>query len=271
MVIDCKQFAENQLKDLKSFLCDTGLIPCLAIVSTEEADEASKVYMRNKIKAANKVRIITRQIILPRDSSQKDMLNLIDDLNNDNTVSGIIVQLPLPKQYSIGQIQNAIIPVKDVDGFSQHSYFTPCTPTAVINLLKFNELKVSGTHCVVIGRSDIVGKPLAHMLLTRNATITQCHSFTSPELLSSICKTADYIFSAAGKVNLIKPEYLIPNKTILIDISINRDSNGKLCGDADKDCYPLLKAYTPVPGGIGPLTVAQLMYNTVQAESLQRY
>lgn len=271
MVIDCKQFAENQLKDLKSFVNEACLIPCLAIVSTEEADDASKVYMRNKIKAANKVGIITRQIILPRDSSQKEMLNLIDDLNNDNTVSGIIVQLPLPIQYSVGQIQNAIKPVKDVDGFNRHSYFTPCTPTAVIGLLKFNELKVSGTHCVVIGRSDIVGKPLAQMLIARNATITQCHSFTPPELLSTLCKSADYIFCAAGKPNLIKPEYLTPNKSILIDISINKDENGKLCGDASKECYPLLKAYTPVPGGIGPLTVAQLMCNTVQAESAQRY
>ena len=216
--------------------------------------------MRNKQRAAERVGINYKEILLP--ASESIIISKIRELNTDDNINGIIVQLPLPQDINVKKIQFEIDPTKDVDGFHPDSAFIPCTPHAVFNLMHDLKMPIDGTNCVVIGRSDIVGRPLAKILLNSNATVSVCHSHTNSQQLANLCKNADYIFCAAGVPNLIKPEYLTPNLTTAFDISINRDINNKLCGDIDPNCYPLLKAYTPVPGGIGPLTVATLMLHT---------
>ena len=264
-IINGKVIAARVEHTCKDTIESFPIKPKLVVITTEEADPASKVYMRNKQRAAERIGILYEEIILNKYADQTIMLSTIRQLNADKSVHGIIVQLPLPARFDVQEIQEEIDPAKDVDGFHPQSYFDPCTSDAIIAMLCSEGFDLDGKHCVVIGRSDIVGKPLARMLLAQNATVTQCHSHTPPEQLAMLCKTADYIFCAAGVPGLLRPEYLSYGQSVVIDISINRDIEGKLCGDMHPDAVAMTAAYTPVPGGVGPLTVSRLMWHTVQA------
>lgn len=262
-IINGKEIAAGLRQKMREELSGT---PKLVVITTVFADPASKVYMRNKRKAAEEIGILYEEIVLNENANQTAILALIRRLNLDPSVSGIIVQLPLPSCFDVKEIQRTIAPEKDVDGFHPNSDFLPCTPEAVIGII---EEDLRGKHCVVVGRSEIVGKPLARLLLQKNATVTQCHSYTSKTLLQTMCRNADYIFCAAGVPGLIRPDYLTPGKSTVIDISINRNTDGKLCGDLHEDAIPLTAAYTPVPGGVGPLTVAMLMQHVIKASHLK--
>lgn len=254
--INCKAFA-NTLEEAAREYASNHHVK-LIIITTIYADDASHVYMRNKLRAAERTNVQCEIITC---SSYQEILDNINRYNHDDCVDGIIVQLPLPESYNIEVIQQLILPNKDVDGFHPLSWFPPCTPHGVIELLEHYNYPFDGKHCVVIGRSDIVGKPLARLLINQDATVTVCNSHTSPELLKTLTASADYVFCAAGKPNLITLENVNPN-AIYIDISINRNENGKLCGDLSPEAQQACKAYTPVPRGIGPITVAELMTHT---------
>ena len=263
-IIDGKAMAKANEVSLKEMIQALELNPKLIIVSAEP-DEASKVYMRNKRKACERIGIECEIFECPPSMTTDTLLLELTLWNNDPTVSGIIVQLPMPERFDIKKIQQAISPEKDVDGFHPNSKFKPCTPEAVITMLINDGFEFENKRCVVIGRSDIVGKPLANMLRDRNANVTVCHSKTSAQYLSEYCRHADYIFCCAGVRNLVRPEYLMYGQSVIIDISINRDEDGHLCGDLHPDAVPLTLAYTPVPGGVGPMTVNTLMLHTVMA------
>lgn len=262
-IIDGKALAKKNEEYLFTLIKNKNIHPKLVIISCDP-DNASGVYMKNKTKAAKRIGIECEIIKFEPSSNTEEMVEKIYKLNEDDKVSGIIVQLPLPKHFDVVKIQKAISPRKDVDGFHPNSLFTSCTPLACMRMLREYNLNVDGKHCVVIGRSEIVGKPLAKLLLNANATVTQCHSHTSTEMLKNLCKQADFVFAAAGKTNLIQPDYL-KDGVVLIDISINRDENGNLCGDAAKECAEKCSYISPVPGGVGPMTVNTLMWNTVSA------
>ena len=266
MIIDGKALAKNFEEAIANQIKENHLTPKLVIISCDP-DDASKVYLRNKTRAAKRVGIICEIKTFDSNITEEQLVDEIHKLNKDKEVHGIIVQLPLPKHIDANYIANTISYVKDVDGFGKHSVFKPCTPLGCIELVQNQGLKLEGKHCVVIGRSNIVGKPLAKLLLDENATVTICHSRTPVEQLATLCKNADFIFSSAGVPNLIKPEYLKEGST-LIDISINRDEDGKLCGDAMKGCEDVCGYITPVPGGVGPMTVAMLMMNVLNANWL---
>lgn len=259
MILDGKKCAE----DAERALVKNVQSPYLAIITVGN-DPASKVYVRNKINAAGRCGITVKHFVLPADATQAELVLLVSQLSDDDLFNGIIIQLPLPPQMSAEGVLSYLNPAKDVDGFRADSKFAPCTPAGCLALLKYYNFDVSGKHCIIINRSKIVGLPLAHMLLAENATVTVCHSHTSSEILKKLCLSADFIFSAAGVPNLITPD-MVTESTVLIDIAMNRDSNGKLCGDVSHDCYPIVQAYTPVPGGIGPMTVNQLMKNVTEA------
>ena len=271
MVIDCRSIAKAWEEAAADTVKQNNLRPHLAIITTDEADNASQIYMRNKCKAIERIGgAFTSYSFISSHTETADILEAIATLNGDQNIHGIIIQLPLPDKFDVHVLQNAIVPEKDVDGFGNNTIFHPATPVGVINLLKEQQYNIDGSHCVVIGRSKIVGAPLAAMLLCKNATVSQCHSHTTSDQLAALCRNADYIFCAAGVPNLVKPEYLTPGRTVAIDISINRREDGKLCGDLDPACYPLLKDYTSVPGGIGPITVATLIDHLVYAALDQR-
>ena len=271
MVIDCRSIAKAWEEAAADTVRQNNLRPHLAIITTDEADNASQIYMRNKCKAIERIGgAFTSYSFISSHTETADIIETIATLNGDQNIHGIIIQLPLPDKFDVHVLQNAIVPEKDVDGFGNNTLFCPATPVGVINLLKEQQYNIDGSHCVVIGRSKIVGAPLAAMLLRKNATVSQCHSHTTSDQLAALCRNADYIFCAAGVPNLVKPEYLTPGRTVAIDISINRREDGKLCGDLDPACYPLLKDYTPVPGGIGPITVATLIDHLVYAALDQR-
>lgn len=261
MYLDGKAIAKKNEEYYKNFLQEKKLSPKLVIISCNP-DDASKVYLRNKTRAAKRIGIECEIITFEETVTAKELLAKIETLNRDKSVHGIIVQLPLPKHIDVKWVQEHIFPSKDVDGFSLNSKFSPCTPLGCLTLLDAYDLSVSGKHCTVIGRSNIVGKPLAKMLLDRNATVSVCHSHTTPEQLAEICKTSDFIFCAAGVPNLIKAEYL-KEGCVLVDISINRDEEGNLCGDAEKECENVCSWISPVPGGVGPMTVNSLMRNVI--------
>ena len=268
MILSGKDYCAQTEQQMKEIIKDKSLSPFLVIL-TCDPDDASRVYLRNKEKAAKRIGINCLVRYYEKETTTEQLVADIYNYNEKQNISGIIVQLPLPKHIDVAKVQQAISPKKDVDGFHPNSYFNPCTPAGCINLLAQNNLSVEGKHCVVIGRSDIVGKPLARMLLNRNATVSQCHSRTTKEQLATLCSSADFVFSAAGVPNLIKSEYLKPG-CVLIDISINRDEEGNLCGDAAKGCEEICSYITPVPGGVGPITVNTLMYHTVLAALRQR-
>lgn len=262
-ILDGKILAKNFEAVMIDVIKKAGIHPKLAIISCGD-DDASAVYMRNKVNAAKRIGIEYIRACLKESACTEDVIETVNMFNNDDTYHGIIVQLPLPTHIDTKLVQKSILPKKDVDGFGRDSLFNPCTPFACLRILDSENLTINGMHCVVIGRSEIVGKPLARMLEERNATVSLCHSKTPPNLLKTLCQSADFIFCAAGRRDLVQADY-IKEGCVLVDISINRNEEGKLCGDASTDCYEKCSYYTPVPGGVGPMTVNTLMWNTVSA------
>ena len=256
-------------------LKDQGIQPGLAVVIVGD-DAASRIYVNNKKKACEAVGIYSEEYALPGDTTQEELLALIDELNRKPEINGILVQSPLPKGLDEAAVVEKIDPKKDVDAF--HAYnvgkimqgqytFLPCTPAGVIELIRSTGVDICGKQCVVIGRSDIVGKPMAMLLLHENGTVTICHSRT--ENLGEICQGADILVSAVGKAHFVRGSMVKPG-AVVIDVGMNRDENGKLCGDVEfSEAEPKAGFITPVPGGVGPMTIAMLMKNTVAAAKLQ--
>ena len=252
-----------------------GITPCLAVVLVGN-DPASMVYVNNKKKACEKVGILSRSYELPEDTEEKDLLALVEQLNMDNSVHGVLVQLPLPPQIDEEKVILAVDPKKDVDCFhplnvgllhTGQKGFLPCTPAGVLELIERSGHTIEGKRCVVIGRSHNVGKPTAMLLLQKNGTVTICHSKTKD--LKGICKEADILVSAVGKLHTVTKD-MVKEGAVVIDVGMNRNENGTLCGDVDfDDVCEVAGAVSPVPGGVGLMTVAMLMKNCITAAKLQ--
>lgn len=252
-----------------------GITPCLAVVLVGN-DPASMVYVNNKKKACEKVGILSRSYELPEDAEEKDLLALVEQLNMDNSVHGVLVQLPLPPQIDEEKVILAVDPKKDVDCFhplnvgllhTGQKGFLPCTPAGVLELIERSGHTIEGKRCVVIGRSHNVGKPTAMLLLQKNGTVTICHSKTKD--LKGICKEVDILVSAVGKLHTVTKD-MVKEGAVVIDVGMNRNENGKLCGDVDfDDVCEVAGAVSPVPGGVGLMTVAMLMKNCITAAKLQ--
>ena len=257
-------------------LKEKGIKPCLAVVLVGN-DPASKVYVRNKKRACEEVGIISSEYVLPEETTQEQLEELIDTLNESENTDGILVQLPLPKHLDEKAVINRISVNKDVDAFHPVNVgkimigdydFLPCTPAGVMELIKESGINVAGKHCVVVGRSNIVGKPQAMLLLHQNGTVTVCHSKTAN--LKEECLRADIIVAAVGKENIITADMVKPG-AVVIDVGMNRNAEGKLCGDVDfENVKEIAGAITPVPGGVGPMTIAMLMKNTVKAAQMRK-
>ena len=271
-IIDGKKISneiKNEIKQEVSKLKEKGIEPTLAVVLVGE-DPASKIYVSNKKKACEYVGIRSLSYLLPKETTEEELLSLVQTLNNREDIHGILVQLPLPSHIQEEKVIMSIDPKKDVDGFHPINVgalsigkkaFLPCTPAGIIELLKRSDISIEGKHCVVIGRSNIVGKPISMLLLRENGTVTVCHSKTVN--LKELCQQGDIIVAAIGKANFITADMIKPG-AVLIDVGINRLENGKLCGDIDfNDCKDKVSAITPVPGGVGPMTIAMLLYNCV--------
>lgn len=256
-------------------LKEKGIEVGLAVVIVGD-DPASKVYVRNKKKACETVGFNSYEYALPTETTEEELLDLVQKLNNDDKVNGILVQLPLPKHLDDKVIINNILPEKDVDAFHPVNVgkimigdysFLPCTPAGVMELIASTGTEIAGKECVVIGRSNIVGKPQAMLLLHKSGTVTICHSKTKN--LKEICQRADILVAAVGRAKMITSDY-IKEGAVVIDVGMNRDENGKLCGDVDfEDCKDKASYITPVPGGVGPMTIAMLMQNTLTAAKTQ--
>lgn len=256
-------------------LKNAGVYPGLAVVLVGD-DPASKVYVGRKKKACEELGINSFEYLLDKDTDEKQLLELVDKLNGDPRVNGILVQLPLPPQIDEEKIIFAISPEKDVDAFhpvnvgrimTGGSVFVPCTPAGVMELLRENGTEVSGSECVVVGRSNIVGKPQALLLLAANGTVTVCHSRTRN--LAEVCRRADILVTAIGRPGFIKGSFIKPG-AVVIDVGTNRLEDGRLAGDVDfEEACGIASAITPVPGGVGPMTITMLMKNTVTAARLQ--
>lgn len=252
---------------------------CLAVILVGN-DMASSVYVRNKTRACERCGIECKNYILDKSSNAEDIIMLIKNLNHDWNVTGILLQLPLPEHLKDDEerILQSITPIKDVDGFCYYNVgvlhrgqrkdaLIPCTAAGIMYLLKYNKIDIAGKHCVIVGRSNIVGKPLAGLMLDNDATVTVCHSKT--ENLKDICKQADILVCAIGKPKFFDESY-VKDGAVVIDIGMNRDDNGKLCGDVDFDSvFDKASAITPVPGGVGILTVTELMRNCLMAWEIQ--
>ena len=252
-----------------------GVQPGMAVVLVGD-DPASKIYVNNKKKACAETGIYSEEHILPAETTQEELLALIEKLNADEKIHGILVQSPLPKHLDEKLVVEHIDPRKDVDAF--HAYnvgrimigdytFLPCTPAGVIELIRSAGVVIEGKSCVVVGRSNIVGKPMAMLLLHCNGTVTICHSRTKN--LAEICRGADILVAAVGRAKMITADMVKPG-AVVSDVGMNRDENGRLCGDVDFDAVePVVSYITPVPGGVGPMTIAMLMKNAVRAAELQ--
>ena len=253
-----------------------GIAPCLAVILVGD-DPASHTYVRNKQKACEETGILPRQIDLPAETTQEELLQVVEELNRDDSVHGILCQLPLPAHLDDKAVIAAIRPDKDVDAFHAVNVghimlgtprFLPCTPAGIIELLHRTGISPEGKECVVLGRSNIVGKPMAMLLMQENGTVTVCHSHTRD--VAAACRRADILVAAVGKAKLITADMVKPGAAV-IDVGMNRDENGKLCGDVDfAGVEPIAGAITPVPGGVGPMTIAMLLKNTLTAVKLQR-
>lgn len=272
-IIDGKAISKqikDELRDEVEKLTEADINACLAVIQVGN-DPASTVYVNNKKKACAYVGINSRSYELPEDTSEQTLLDLVQKLNEDPEVNGILVQLPLPKQIDEDKVIRTISPDKDVDGFHPVSVgrlwigekgFLSCTPAGVIQLLKRSGIEIEGKECVIIGRSNIVGKPMAALLLRENATVTVAHSKTKD--LKSIAKRADILIVAIGKAKFITKDY-IKEGAVVIDVGMHRDEQNHLCGDVDcEDVSSVVSAITPVPGGVGPMTIAMLMNNCVE-------
>lgn len=277
-IINGKELAKNIKQSLKQEvdkLKEDGIIPKLAVILVGN-DEASKVYVRNKSKACNKTGIEYEEYILEETTQMDELLSLIEKLNKRADISGILLQSPLPKHLDINVAFRAIDPSKDVDGFHPMNVgklvlgqdtFVACTPYGVMRMLEAYNINIEGKNAVIIGRSNIVGKPLVQCLLSKNATVTVCHSRTKN--IEEITKKADLIVAALGKADFVK-EDMVKEGCVVIDVGINRLENGKLVGDVDFEQVSKKASYiTPVPGGVGPMTIAMLMENVVKAAKHQ--
>ena len=265
---------ESVRAETEDFKARTGVTPGLAVILVGD-DPASKIYVGNKKKACIEAGFNSFEHILPESTTQEELIRLVESLNDDPSVHGILCQLPLPKHLSSRDVIAAISPKKDVDAFHPQNVgkimigdydFLPCTPAGVMELIHSAGISVEGKRCTVVGRSDIVGKPMAMLLLHENGTVTVCHSRTRN--LADECRSADILVAAVGKAKLITGD-MIKEGAVVIDVGMNRDENGKLCGDVDfATAEPKASYITPVPGGVGPMTVAMLMKNTLTAAKL---
>ena len=261
---------KDELREEVASLKENGILPCLAVIQVGQ-DPASCVYVNNKKKACEYIGIESLSYEVEETITEEALLDLIAELNQNEKVNGILVQLPLPKHIDENKVIQAIVPAKDVDGFHPETVgnmcigtkgFLPCTPAGVIQLLKRSNIDISGKECVVVGRSNIVGKPMAMLLLRENGTVTITHSRTKD--LKEVTKRADILIAALGKPKFITSEY-VKEGAVVIDVGIHRNENGKLCGDVDfDDVVHKVSAITPVPGGVGPMTIAMLMNNCVE-------
>lgn len=274
-IIDGKAVSAAVKEQVRDEIAREGLEIGLAVVIVGD-DPASRVYVNNKKKACEFCGIKSYEYALPEDTEEAELLELIDTLNGDAKVNGVLVQLPLPKQLDEKTIIERISPAKDVDAFHESNVgrimignyaFLPCTPAGCMELIHSTGVEVSGKECVVIGRSNIVGKPMAMLLLHENGTVTVCHSKTKN--LAEVCSRADILIAAVGRANFVTAD-MIKEGAVVIDVGINRLENGKLCGDVKFDEASEKAGYiTPVPGGVGPMTIAMLMKNTVMAKRIQ--
>lgn len=276
-IIDGKKISaeiKDELRQEVAAMKEEGKEIALAVIQVGE-DPASSVYVRNKKKACEYIGIKSVSYEIPEDSTQQELLDLVEKCNNDPEINGILVQLPLPGHMDEDAVIHAIDPKKDVDGFHPVSVgnmvigndgFLPCTPAGIIELLKRSGVEISGKECVVVGRSNIVGKPMSMLLLRENGTVTVCHSRTRN--LREVCSRADILVVAVGKPKFIDSSY-VKQGAVIIDVGIHRNEHNKLCGDVDFDAVKeKTSAITPVPGGVGPMTIAMLMKNCVQSKKL---
>lgn len=277
--IDGKKISQEIKDELKAKVAEdkaAGKTACLAVIQVG-ADPASSIYVRNKKNACAYIGIESLSYELPETTTEEELLALIGELNQRDDVNGILCQLPVPKHIREDKIIKAIDPMKDVDGFhpenvgalliGQKGYIS-CTPAGIIQLLKRSGIEIEGKHCVVVGRSNIVGKPMAILMLRENATVTIAHSRTKN--LKEICKEADILIAAIGKPKFFTADYM-KEGAVVIDVGIHRQENGKMCGDVDyADVEPHVSAITPVPGGVGPMTIAMLMSNCVESMEASR-
>jgi methylenetetrahydrofolate dehydrogenase (NADP+)/methenyltetrahydrofolate cyclohydrolase len=275
VIIDGNKIAQevrhSVRKEALDFKEKTGIVPGLAVILVGE-DPASQVYVGRKAKACAEVGFLSREYKLSADTSEAKLLNIIDELNADQVIHGILVQLPLPKHIHTDKIIAAIDPQKDVDGFhpynvgglvSGNPLFVPCTPRGIMELISRTGIELSGKEAVVVGRSNIVGKPMALLLLAQHATVTICHSRTKD--LPAVTRRADVLIAAVGKPHMIKAN-MVKEGAVVIDVGVNRLENGKLAGDVAFDEVAAKASFiTPVPGGVGPMTIAMLMKNTLDA------
>lgn len=276
-IIDGKALAqsikENIAREVDA-LKEKGVTPGLAVILVGD-DPASKVYVNNKKKACAQVGIYSEEYLLPADTDEKTLLDLIAKLNADKNISGVLLQAPIPPHLDYRKISETISPDKDVDAFHPYNVgkimigdfdFVPCTPAGVIELIKSTGTEIEGKNCVVIGRSNIVGKPQAMLLLKENGTVTVCHSKTKD--IAAFTRGADILVVAVGKAGFVNGDMIKPG-AVVIDVGMNRNTEGKLCGDVDfASAEPVASYITPVPGGVGPMTVTMLLKNTVKAAKL---
>ena len=278
-IIDGKAISlaiKDELKEKVAEYKNKGIDITLAVVKVGN-DPASAVYVRNKEKACEFVGINSRTLALPEETTQEELLNIVRELNEDDTVNGILVQLPLPKHIDESEVLLAINSTKDVDGFHPvnvgkmvigEDTFLPCTPAGIIEMLKRSDIDIEGKECVVIGRSNIVGKPMSLLMLKENATVTIAHSRTKD--LKEVTKRADILVAAIGKPKFVTADY-VKEGAVVIDVGMDRDENGKLCGDVDfESVEPKVSAITPVPGGVGPMTVTMLLVNCLRSVELNK-
>ena len=278
-IIDGKQislYIKNELKKKVAKYKEQGLEITLAGVKVGN-DPASAVYVRNKEKACEYVGINSKTLALPEETTEEELLNVVKELNEDKNVNGILVQLPLPKHIDESKVLLTIDSTKDVDGFHPvnvgkmvigEDTFLPCTPAGIIEMIKRTDIDIEGKECVVIGRSNIVGKPMAMLMLKENATVTIAHSRTKD--LKEVTKRADIIVAAIGKAKFVTADY-VKEGAVVIDVGMDRDENGKLCGDVDfESVSKVASAITPVPGGVGPMTVTMLLVNCLRSVELNK-
>lgn len=276
-IIDGKVISASVKERVKQGVAELnqkGITVGLAVIIVGE-DPASKVYVANKKKACEALGIISEEYALPESTTEQELLALVDELNHKKSINGILCQLPLPKHLDEKLIINSILPEKDVDAFHPHNVgrimigdydFVPCTPAGIMEMLSYEGIEAEGKTCVVIGRSNIVGKPMGMLLLHKNGTVTICHSRTKN--LKEVCAKADILVAAVGKANFVTPD-MVKDGAVVIDVGMNRE-NGKLCGDVDFEAVKdKCSAITPVPGGVGPMTIAMLMQNTLTAAKKQ--
>ena len=279
MLLNGKEVSKKIKGDLKIVvdgLKEKKIFPKLAVIMVGN-NEASKVYVKNKSKACNTIGVEFEEFLLEEDTTEQELFGLIDKLNDDDSINGILLQAPIPKHLDQNKAFRRIKPEKDVDGFNPinvgdlsigNDCFISCTPYGVMKILEYYNIELEGKNAVVLGRSNIVGKPMVQCLLSKNATVTICHSRTKN--IKEITKNADILIAAIGKAKFVT-EDMVKEGAIVIDVGINRLDNGKICGDVDFDAVESkVRAITPVPGGVGPMTIAMLMNNLVKATKLQK-